>query len=582
MRSFLFTLVLLATAVPLLQAQTPTKHWTLDALPITETISGTVATVLTGTPQLTTGVIGGGVLLDSTMVDLGEVINPTDARLTLMLWFREGNTFDSSGSIFNQTNPDAVNNYTDGVSVGGEIIHDGPSLSTPGYFSNNYYLGNFTGWRHVALVFDTVARTGKTYVNGNLIGTYNYTSTDIMLNHMAGTSAYIGGDSLGFGGPTLYEYFSNGFVDDIRYYTDTLSQAQIMAAAGVGNCGWNVGFTGIFVPGQTSYAALTILNSGSIAQSGTLWLVWPNDSLNLLNFNQAPTITNGDTFFFDVNNLAQLDWYGVQCSTTTDTNAVVGNWHPVSYGFISDSNCTSGPLTQAEYKDSVVVLGSYDPNDKAANTPNTLPGEWITYTVRFQNTGSFAAYRVILRDTISNLLDFSTIRIAGTSHEMYPVFNDAEKIVSFVYNPIYLPDSTSNPAGSQGFVTFRVQVDAGFTSLDTIRNRAGIFFDFNPVVLTNTVATPYRVATLGFAVGSNVNSKLRLWPNPAGNVLNVAFTENTVPSAVRVLDMQGRLVLTLSAATETTVDVSSLVPGLYTLVAETAKGTAAQRFVVSH
>ena len=72
------------------------------------------------------------------------------------------------------------------------------------------------------------------------------------------------------------------------------------------------------------------------------------------------------------------------------------------------SDFSSGILLQPE------VVCSYDPNDKYAEPEGyseehfILPDEEIQYRIRFQNTGNFPAGQVIVRDTLSSLLDFET------------------------------------------------------------------------------------------------------------------------------------------------------------------------------
>jgi hypothetical protein len=63
---------------------------------------------------------------------------------------------------------------------------------------------------------------------------------------------------------------------------------------------------------------------------------------------------------------------------------------------------------------------------------------------------------VVIRDTLSPLLDISTIRPGAASHNYdFEVYGD--RVVQFSFNNILLPDSTVNEAASHGFVAFRVR-----------------------------------------------------------------------------------------------------------------------------
>jgi uncharacterized repeat protein (TIGR01451 family) len=579
MKRPLLILLLLASAAPVLNAQpTPTKHWPLDALPVTEVISGTPATLMNGNPQITGGIVNNALLLeDSTLLNIGQVVSTTDSRFTLMMWYRHLN--QQSGPVFSQTIPsDSIQVL--GFENGYSALHAGPVVGLPLDSYGNYaFTFQNQVWKNVAYVIDTVARTGKIYVNGQVDSIFYYDASFVMTSFLNGVDALIGGDTSAYFG-VLNTYYTDCMIDDIRYYNDTLTQAQVQSAMGANAptyCQWGINFWGSFIPGFQGWSGITFYNNSNFNQSGTLWLYWPHTDYDLLNPIPAPTSTSGDTLFWDVNGLnSYWGYYWVQFATMTDSTVAVGTQFPVSYGFNSDSSCTNGLLTPNVVYDTLTTIGSYDPNDKQCSAADALPGEWLTYTIRFQNMGTAPAQRIYVRDTLSTLLDFSTITVAGTSHDMYPVYNDVDRVVTFVYNPISLPDSASNPAGSIGFVTFRVQVANSFAATDSIENRAGIFFDFNPVVLTNTVVTPYRVSTSTLADETLANS-LNLWPNPTSGLLNVSLP---TAATLRVLDAQGRLVLTLpTPATQTELDVRSLPTGLYTLVAETAQGTVTRRFV---
>jgi len=108
--------------------------------------------------------------------------------------------------------------------------------------------------------------------------------------------------------------------------------------------------------------------------------------------------------------------------------------------------------------------------------------EDLIYTVRFQNTGNDVAYDVVILDTLDANLDRETFRLLGSSHaERLNTSMNAEGVLTFEFRDIFLPDSTSNFEGSQGYV-----ID-GLAENTPVTNSAGIYFDLNPPVITNTV-----------------------------------------------------------------------------------------------
>ena len=136
-------------------------------------------------------------------------------------------------------------------------------------------------------------------------------------------------------------------------------------------------------------------------------------------------------------------------------------------------------------------VGSYDPNDKTAY-PRGAGEDFllaentdIDYHIRFQNTGTFTAFNVVIRDTLSEFLDVSQIRPGASSHDY--VLNIYEgNILEFRFDDINLPDSMSNLTGSNGFVKFGIAQQPDLPTGTVIENMAAIYFDFNEPVFTNT------------------------------------------------------------------------------------------------
>lgn len=137
-------------------------------------------------------------------------------------------------------------------------------------------------------------------------------------------------------------------------------------------------------------------------------------------------------------------------------------------------------------------IGAYDPNDKQASPRGVGPehllakNQPIEYKIRFQNTGTDTAFTVVIRDTLSAYLVPSSVRPGASSHNYtYSLLED--DVLEFRFNNILLPDSTTNLEKSQGFVQFFVQQQPDNADGTLIENSAGIYFDFNEPIITNTV-----------------------------------------------------------------------------------------------
>ncbi|MFB9865646.1 DUF7619 domain-containing protein [Rufibacter immobilis] len=139
------------------------------------------------------------------------------------------------------------------------------------------------------------------------------------------------------------------------------------------------------------------------------------------------------------------------------------------------------------------IIDSYDPNDKQV-LPVGLTAEHYTptgaplrYTVRFQNTGTDVAYRVVVVDTLSADLDMGTLQVGAVSHPYrMEVTGKGRPVLTFIFDNILLPDSSRDQAGSNGFLQFSLKPKPGLAERHLVENFADIFFDYNEPVRTNT------------------------------------------------------------------------------------------------
>ncbi|MBK6525471.1 MAG: T9SS type A sorting domain-containing protein [Crocinitomicaceae bacterium] len=92
---------------------------------------------------------------------------------------------------------------------------------------------------------------------------------------------------------------------------------------------------------------------------------------------------------------------------------------------------------------------------------------------------------VEIRDDLSALIDESTFEFMSSSHNA-TVSIDSSRMISFYFEDINLPDSTTNEPMSKGYVKFRVALVSGVLPNDIVNNQARIYFDNNPPIYTNT------------------------------------------------------------------------------------------------
>ena len=189
--------------------------------------------------------------------------------------------------------------------------------------------------------------------------------------------------------------------------------------------------------------------------------------------------------------------------------------------------------------------------------------------VHFQNTGSYMAENVVVKDTLSANLDWNSLRPVYMSDKCV-VTIDEHGVATFTFNNIDLPASTNEPISSNAMFTYTIKQRPGLAYGTQIKNRASIYFDFNAPILTNytlnTIGFPSGVPTTPAATGYNT---FTIYPNPTTNSFN-AIIELTAGGTynLKVCDITGKTelskTLTLQTGSQTiAVDASHLTPGVY-------------------
>ena len=222
------------------------------------------------------------------------------------------------------------------------------------------------------------------------------------------------------------------------------------------------------------------------------------------------------------------------------------------------------------------ILGnSYDPNDKNASTDymnenyplgylDAFIDDALSYTIRFQNTGTAPAQNIYIIDTLSAQLDWSSFTLLEATHPIQ-VVNLGNGIMRFEFNQIWLPDSTSNEPESHGHLTYRIKENAGNPIMSTIENTAYIYFDWNDPIITNT--TFHQNMWLDQI--DELNGDLQIYPNPAQTQISLGLTE---PTQIQIKDINGKVIFNGFAEDGQYIDIQTLESGIYLIEGGRQKG----------
>ncbi len=224
-----------------------------------------------------------------------------------------------------------------------------------------------------------------------------------------------------------------------------------------------------------------VIEDAVMYKFGDLPTLQPNESV------QLAVPANGSTWWMEVQQEpnhpqpSQPIAYSEGCGTNSNGS--------FSKGFVNQRPLGDPAPWQDE--DCTETTGSFDPNDKQGFPLGAGMAHFINkntaleYLIRFQNTGTDTAFTVVVRDTLNPSLDLTAMRPGASSHPYeYEVYGDG--ILQFTFRDIMLPDSNVNEPGSHGFISFEIPLKDGVAPLTVVENRAGIYFDFNDPIITNT------------------------------------------------------------------------------------------------
>ncbi len=126
---------------------------------------------------------------------------------------------------------------------------------------------------------------------------------------------------------------------------------------------------------------------------------------------------------------------------------------------------------------------------------------------------------------------------------------------------------------------FTINTRTGLAGGTTIFNHAGIFFDDNPVVMTDTVENIIGVPVTTNVAALNNTLNLSIYPNPATDELTIKMDKDAYSSFVITNTMGQVLMQQLLTITQTTINVKTLATGLYYITLKGDSGTKTQKFV---
>lgn len=268
-------------------------------------------------------------------------------------------------------------------------------------------------------------------------------------------------------------------------------------------------------PGFQQNYHITCSNNGTDTLNNRNLYFIKDHRFSFVSATPSPSSLSGDSIIWNISNVFPGAYTSISLTLQTATIPQVNIGDTLRSTVYIDS--TGDAMTADNIvKVAELVMGSYDPNDKQENYAGNMPlkdivdGKSLDYLIRFQNTGNDTAFTIVVRDTLDAQLDASSFSMLDASHNYQLSIKDG-KYIAWVFNDIKLLDSFSNEPASHGYISYRIKPKVPIAIGSVISNRAAVYFDFNPAVLTNNQLTKVSGTIMPATWTGAVNTA---WENP--------------------------------------------------------------------
>ena len=249
-------------------------------------------------------------------------------------------------------------------------------------------------------------------------------------------------------------------------------------------------------------------------------------------------VVSGNTLNYSIADYGFLDLFSdIQFYLQTDTFAQIGD--QICIDVSVSPTAGDNEVSNNNYSQCFDVVNSYDPNDKnvfpsGEISPDT---QWLQYRIRFQNTGNAPAQNIVIVDTLEENLQIPSFSFLGASHDAY--VNLEENVLKFTFPNINLPDSISDEANSHGYALFKIKIQGDLPLGTVIENTAGIYFDFNPPIITNTTE---NIIAEPSGIDEVESPHITIFPNPTADLAYLEAGNLRGNYTMEIYNVDGKLI----------------------------------------
>lgn len=332
-------------------------------------------------------------------------------------------------------------------------------------------------------------------------------------------------------------------------------------------------------PGFNTRYQVVYTNVGTTRLNGDISVTFNDTKLSFLNASETINTQTSNSLSFNYANLRPFETRTINLVFNVNAPTAI---QPTNIGdilnFATTINPISGDYTEGDniFTLNQTVIGSYDPNDITCLEGDEIlledTDKYLHYIIRFQNSGTASAINIVVKNILDAKLDWSTLELETSSHSNRVAIKNGNEI-EFIFENIHLPDETTDEPNSHGFIAYKIKPKSDVVLGNIFPNTAGIFFDYNEAIVTNT-ATTEIVSTL--AVNENSLLNFSIYPIPTTG--NLEIESKTAIVKIEIYNKFGQRVL--KNTNKNNIDISNLSEGLYICKIEDVNGSFGIRKVI--
>jgi hypothetical protein len=331
-------------------------------------------------------------------------------------------------------------------------------------------------------------------------------------------------------------------------------------------------------PGFDAIYKLVYRNKGNTVMAPStagIMLSYDSPKITYLSSSEPVTATGTHSINFDYPMLLPFASGSIEVTfhvnAPTDTPAVnIGDVLQFMTMISPNNNDENIPDNTFNY--SQTVIGSFDPNDITCLEGDVLSpseiGKYLHYVINFENTGTYQAENIVVRDEIdSTKYDLSSLQVLNSSALVTTRMTN--NVAEFIFQNINLD------SGGHGNILMKIKSKNTLTQGDMVSKKANIYFDYNFPVETNNADTVFQtLSNPDFPTDASIT----VYPNPTKD--NITISSQFTINSIQLYDVQGRLLQTqMININKAVFDISTQNAGVYFVKITTDKGSKVEKIV---